>query len=133
MTDTRGKRRNSNVVQCETHYTVELARASSHIASTLSAVTLNAAVTGVAHDFVQQYGTDELSIFLNLLADRLDARQKTTAASVVRHVDVFGSAPPLPQPERKANGSRHRLKVNSRAVSATARGSRAEIEINVCR
>jgi hypothetical protein len=52
------------MAQCEAHYGVKLARDSSHIASTLTAATLNAAVTEVVDDFVRRHGTDELSIKL---------------------------------------------------------------------
>lgn len=128
MNEIRGKRHNASLAQCEVHYSIELARGSSHIASTLTAATLNAAVTEVVIDFVQRHGNDGLSIFLKLLADRLDARQKSAAASVVRHVDAFGSAPPLPQPARKVRGSRHRSKVDSRTVNSTAPGSGDEKE-----
>jgi hypothetical protein len=120
MTDTRGKRRSASAAQCEANYGVELARDSSHIASTLIAATLNAAVNEVVDGFVQRHGTGELSIFLKLLAERLDARQKSGAASVVRHVDTFGSVPLLPQPAGRTRGSQRRSKVGSRKVSATA-------------
>jgi len=126
MTDTRGKRHNVTVTQCEARHGVELARDSSHIASTLTAASLNAAVIDVVDGFVHRHGNDGLSIFLKLLADRLDSRQKSDAASVVRHVDTFGSAPPVPQPAGKASGSRGRSKVESRMGSAAAPLSRNE-------
>ncbi|MFM0078779.1 hypothetical protein P0D72_07795 [Paraburkholderia sediminicola] len=119
MTDTQGKRRNASAAQCQVHYSFELARDSSHIASTLTAATLNAAVNEVVDDFVQRHGKGELSIFLKLLAERLDAREKPVAASVVRHVDTFGTVPPLPQPAGKPRSSRHR-KADIPTVSAMA-------------
>jgi hypothetical protein len=126
MTDTRGKRHHASVPQCEAHYSVELARHSSHVASTLTTATLNAAVIDVVGDFVQRHGNEQLSIFLKLLADRLDARKKSAAASVVRHVDAFGFVPPPPLPAGKARGTRHRPKVDFPTVSATAPDSRHE-------
>ena len=75
MTDTRGKRHIAGVAQCEAHYSVELARDSSYIASTLTIASLSAAVIGVVDGFVRRHGNDGLSIFLKLLADRLDARE----------------------------------------------------------
>jgi hypothetical protein len=88
----------------------------------LSDVTLNATVTEVVVDFVLRHGTDDLSILLKLLAVRLDERQQSAAASVVRHVDAVGSVPPLPEAAEKPRGSRQRSKVASKAVSTTAPG-----------
>lgn len=122
MTNTRGTRRDASMAQCVAHYDLELARGSSHIASTLTAATLNAAVTEVVDDFVQRHGKYELSVFLKLLAVRLGERQKSAAASVVRYVDAIGSVPSLPQPATKPRRSRERSKVDSHTVSATARG-----------
>jgi hypothetical protein len=120
MTNTRGKRRHASMAQYEADYGLELARGSSHIASTLSTLTLNAAVTEIVVDFVRRHGMDELSVFLKLLAVRLDKRQQSAAASVVRHVDAFGSVPPIPEPAEQPRGSRRRPKFESKTVSATA-------------
>lgn len=84
MTTRRRNRCPADVLRYKCLYVVELARGSSHIASTLTSATLQVAVAEVMNEFVQQYGKETLSVFRELLADRLDERQSPEAASAVR-------------------------------------------------
>ncbi|WP_180970357.1 hypothetical protein [Burkholderia sp. WAC0059] len=69
---------------CERAYSLELARGSSHIASTLTPLSLADAVDEVRNAFVAAYGEDDLAAFLELLAERLDKRTAREAATAVR-------------------------------------------------
>jgi hypothetical protein len=74
----------------EEQYSVELARGSSHIASTRSSATLNAAVDEVLRAFVTLHGAADSPIFLELLAVRLEMRGFPVAAVIVRRVATVG-------------------------------------------
>jgi hypothetical protein len=84
MNKTRRTRPPVSLAYFEDRYSIELARGSSHIASTLGLDSLRAAVAESMDDFLQRNGTDDLAIFLEVLADRLDKRHASDAASLVR-------------------------------------------------
>jgi hypothetical protein len=63
----------------------ELARGGSHIASTLTPAGERAAIADITADFNRRYGTDDLAIFLELLAQVLDSRLRPDTATIVRH------------------------------------------------
>lgn len=79
-------------IRHEETYSVELARGGSHIASTRSLPSLQAAVAEVLEDFVARYGVANSTAFLNLLANRLDNRRFPDAAKMVRLVAAVGVA-----------------------------------------
>ncbi|WP_322048633.1 hypothetical protein [Paraburkholderia sp. J67] len=62
----------------------ELARGGSHIASTLTPEGERAAISDIVNDFHRLYGTDDLDVFLELLAQALDARRRPDIAGFVR-------------------------------------------------
>ncbi|MEW9580380.1 hypothetical protein ABQJ48_02040 [Paraburkholderia sp. DGU8] len=64
-------------------YLVELARGSSHIASTLSPQTQRIAITEVMDEFRARYGADKLVVFRELLAESLEKRNEPSAAQAV--------------------------------------------------
>ncbi|MFL9960873.1 hypothetical protein PQR02_07035 [Paraburkholderia sediminicola] len=64
-------------------YLIELARGSSHIASTLSPQTQRIAIAEVLDEFHRQYGADKLIIFRELLAESLEKRNQPIAAQAV--------------------------------------------------
>jgi hypothetical protein len=64
-------------------YLIELARGSSHIASTLSPQTQRIAITEVMDEFRAQYGADKLVVFRELLAESLEKRSEPSAAQAV--------------------------------------------------
>jgi hypothetical protein len=66
-----------------TSYMLELARGCSYIRSTLSPDTRNSAIAEVLGEFLEQYGEREEALFQKLLADDLQRRGKSDAASAV--------------------------------------------------
>lgn len=84
MSGQKKNRKPKNLTQYDNRYEVELARGRSHIASTSRADTRNAAITEAWSEFVARYGPAEASIFLELLASRLDQSKSTDAATEVR-------------------------------------------------
>lgn len=73
-----------DLARCQIEYFVELARASSHIASTQSSATQRAAIAETFSEFVECYGAHDFSVFVELLARRLEERRSPEAASAVR-------------------------------------------------
>lgn len=69
-------------------YMAELARGSSHIASTLSVASRDAAIVEVVIDFQRAYKQANVAVFLELLAQALQKRQHDEAAAAIRHVDT---------------------------------------------
>jgi hypothetical protein len=67
---------------------VELARGSSHIASTLSPRSLREAVAEVMNEFAKLHGVDNHPGFRKLLADSLERRKNPKAATAVKHFDA---------------------------------------------
>ncbi len=110
MTIRRRSRCTADIERCRVMYVVELARGGSHIASTLTEATLQTAVAEVVNEFLQQHGKERLSVFRELLADRLDERQRPEAASAVRR---FGMA------DNRASEERHSLQDERRALRHT--------------
>lgn len=70
--------------QCRRRYMAELARGGSHIASTLTPDGERSAISEVTGEFHRRYGTHDFEIFLELLAQALDARLRPETAAVVR-------------------------------------------------
>ena len=70
----------------------ELARGGSYIASTLSVTSEQAAVLDVAREFCGRYGNNDLAVFMELLAQILEGRNRSAAASVIRGL-VAGTKP----------------------------------------
>jgi hypothetical protein len=64
-------------------YLMELARGSSHIASTLSSQTQRIAIAEVLEGFCTHHGADKLVIFRELLAESLEKRNQPIAAQAV--------------------------------------------------
>jgi hypothetical protein len=81
----RGRKtaRQADKQQYRSIYVVELARGSSHIASTLSPASQHAAIAEVLREFTLQYGSDMLPVFRELLAESLGDRGNTSAAQAV--------------------------------------------------
>ena len=73
-------------------YMAELARGGSYIASTLSVTSEQAAVLDVAREFCGRYGNNDLAVFMELLAQILEGRNRSAAASVIRGL-VAGTKP----------------------------------------
>jgi hypothetical protein len=73
-----------DLARCQSEYFVELARASSHIASTQSSATQRAAIAEAFSAFVEYHGAQDFSVFVELLARRLEERRCPEAASAVR-------------------------------------------------
>lgn len=84
------KKINSGValVQGRVTYLLEVARGSSHIASTLKQDTLNRAIAEVFEGFRQVHGIPGLSVFRELLAEDVEKRGNQGAASAVRHFSI---------------------------------------------
>ncbi|MCP3713614.1 hypothetical protein M3I54_43470 [Paraburkholderia sp. CNPSo 3274] len=74
--------------QCRRRFMAELARGASHIASTLTPVGERAAISDVSDEFQRRYGTDDLNLFLELLAQALDARLRPDTATFIRRYNV---------------------------------------------
>lgn len=74
----------ADLARCRIEYFVELARASSHIASMLSSLTQRAAITETFTEFVERNGAEDFPVFVELLARCLEERQSPEAANAVR-------------------------------------------------
>lgn len=74
-------------------YEMELARATSHIASTLHEHTMLAAVAETIQDFQALHGGDDLGAFALALRARLEQRGKSAAARVLQHFAECGNLP----------------------------------------
>jgi hypothetical protein len=82
---------------------------------------MHAAIAEVVDDFVQRHGVGKLPAFLDRLATRLDERQNSAAAALVRHLERFGFLPPLDESDGSArDGSRRNSKANSSTTAAKA-------------
>ncbi|WP_201643376.1 hypothetical protein [Paraburkholderia metrosideri] len=119
MSGQKKKRKPENLSQYDRRYEVELARGRSHIASTRSADTRNAAIEEAWTEFVALHGPAEAPVFLELLATRLEQSKSTDAAMEVRrfaqnggerHVENESGAtttpgsPSMKNPARNLNG-----------------------------
>lgn len=71
---------------CRQLYMAELARGGSYIASTLSVTSERAAVLDVVREFCGRHGSNDLAVFMELLAQILEGRNRPTAASVIRRL-----------------------------------------------
>ena len=96
MTKSQRVPRDLDAFRYEAVYLLELARGSSHIASTLSAPSMSKAVSEVMNDFIAQRGREALEIFRELLATRLQKRDCAAGAEMVRR---FGSTPAVADAE----------------------------------
>lgn len=74
-------------------YLIELARGSSHIASTLSPQTQRIAIAEVMDEFREQHGADKLVVFRELLAESLEKRNEPSAAQAVLNFEPTGCEP----------------------------------------
>ncbi|REE18355.1 hypothetical protein B0G71_1363 [Paraburkholderia sp. BL27I4N3] len=74
----------ATLTQARLTYMLELARGSSHIASTRTPETLNRAITEVVDGFCQVHGLQALGIFRELLALDVGHRGNQDAALAVR-------------------------------------------------
>jgi hypothetical protein len=106
--NTRGKRCRLSTAHYEIAWNYHLAQGSAVIASTLTPVTLHAAIMEAVEEFIKTYGRDDLSVFLTLLAARLDRREKPIASVAVRHLEAHGSLPNVPESEAIARRARGR-------------------------
>jgi hypothetical protein len=79
-------------------YMLELARGSSHIASTRKPETLNHAIAEVLEGFRRLHGEPGLGIFRELLAQDVERRGNQGAASAVRSFDPRESTKTTPIP-----------------------------------
>jgi hypothetical protein len=106
--NTRGKRCCLSTAHYENAWSYHLAQGGAVIASTLTPVTLHAAITEAVEEFIKTYGRDDLSVFLTLLAERLDRREKPIASAAVRHLEAHGTLPNVPESEAIARPARKR-------------------------
>jgi len=79
-------RRASSPAWCEDHYGLQLARGSSHIASTLTPATRASAIAEVIEEFETLFGLDDLPSFLQALAQRLENRGAHEASAEVAEI-----------------------------------------------
>jgi hypothetical protein len=81
----RGRRRGLQAEKAlyRSTYLMELARGSSHIASTLSPATQRVAIAEVFGEFRLQHGPDNVVVFRELLAESLMERNNLSAAQAV--------------------------------------------------
>jgi hypothetical protein len=86
-------------------YMLELARGSSHIASTRKPETRDRAIAEVLEGFGEVHGLQRLDIFRELLAEDTERRGHLEAAVAVRH---FGRA--LPDTEKRTPAAKGRRK-----------------------
>jgi hypothetical protein len=121
--NTRGKRCRLSTAHYESAWSYHLAQGSAVIASTLTPVTLNAAITEAVEEFIKTYGRDDLSVFLALLAERLDRREKPIASAAVRHLEAHGTLPNVPESEAIARPARRHEP--SKGCVRVTKGSRA--------
>lgn len=107
MTPREKRKHDLAVAQAEVGYQLELARGASVIASMLSTDNMAASIEETLSEFVSAYGTTDLKIFMQLLGQRLMARNRTDAANM-----LLTRAPASPatvtrrQTGRKRDGSR---------------------------
>jgi hypothetical protein len=73
-----------NLARGRIEYYVDLARASSHIASMLSSVTQQTAIAETFAEFVERNGAQDFPVFVELLARCLEERRRPEAAIAVR-------------------------------------------------
>ncbi|CAB3800909.1 hypothetical protein LMG28688_05273 [Paraburkholderia caffeinitolerans] len=92
MKKNQKKPRHGGWYHYESVWVLELARGASHIASVLSAETLDAAVHEVMQEFAAAQGSAELDAFCWLLAERLEKRGCAAGAARVRAFDASGLA-----------------------------------------
>lgn len=83
MAKLHNRTRESQKVRARWDYPVELARGSSHIASTLTDGTRRSAIDEVLDEFAACHGADKLEIFRELLAESLAKRGQGDAARAV--------------------------------------------------
>ncbi|WP_322041865.1 hypothetical protein [Paraburkholderia sp. J67] len=83
MNDTKRARRAVSGAWCEDRYSLQLARGSSHIASTLTPHTRASAIAEVIEEFESLFGLDDLRAFLSALAHRLEKRGADDACADV--------------------------------------------------
>jgi hypothetical protein len=76
-------RRQAEKNQYRSIYLHELARASSHISSTLGADSQHAAIAEALREFGLKYGDDKVPLFRDLLAESLEDRGNPGAARAV--------------------------------------------------
>jgi hypothetical protein len=69
--------------RCEEGYQLELARSASYIASCMTAESTTRCVDEVLRAFIRDRGAQDLPIFRQVLADRLQARRCANAAKLV--------------------------------------------------
>lgn len=95
----RAKRRKSSseAARFLQEFEAELARGASHIASMLYAESLHAAVQETARTFETSYGREDLELFLQALAEKLETRGRPDAAAVVRSLTESDPPPASPQ------------------------------------
>ncbi|HKT98210.1 MAG TPA: hypothetical protein VJS30_17045 [Paraburkholderia sp.] len=86
MNHAKRSRRVSSPAWCEDHYGLQLARGSSHIASTLTPATRASAIAEVIEEFETLFGLDDLRCFLDVLAQRLENRGAREASAEVADV-----------------------------------------------
>ncbi|EUC12419.1 hypothetical protein [Paraburkholderia hospita] len=99
-----GKRKNDQATaQAEVGYQLELARGASVITSMLSTQNTAAAIEETLSAFVSAYGTTDLTIFTQLLGQRLAARDRTDAADM-----LFTLTPASPTGAARSPAARQR-------------------------
>ncbi|CAB3788463.1 hypothetical protein LMG28688_02694 [Paraburkholderia caffeinitolerans] len=82
----KGNSRRVASAACRQLYMAELARGGSYIASTLSVTSERAAVLDVVREFCGRYGSNDLTVFMELLAQVLEGRNRAAAANVIRRL-----------------------------------------------
>ncbi|QCP52445.1 hypothetical protein FAZ95_25075 [Trinickia violacea] len=93
----QGKRTRASRAHLEAKWSYCLARGSCFIAGTLTPLTLNAAINEAVEVFIARQGHEDLPLFLELLAERLQKREKPEAANAVLHLRGCGTLPPVPE------------------------------------
>lgn len=88
MTTGKAVSRAQRMLGYQRQYMAEIARAGSHIASTLSGVSEHTAITDVVSEFRNRHGSDNLAVFLELLAQTLEKRLRPGAATIVRRFNA---------------------------------------------
>jgi hypothetical protein len=118
--NTQGKRRRMSTAHYERVWSLHLAQGGSVIASTITPVTLHAAITQAVEGFIKTYGRDDLSVFLTILAERLDRREKPIASAAVRHLEMHGTLPDVPETKPIARLARRRERIRASTGSSAA-------------